>query len=399
MTLRQRIIQIACQPSAWFVFFAFFAAGISIQSLLLGLKDIGGVIHTHYNNYVIFKHSFLHLIDGKDLYVHYPSDQYDLYKYSPGFAVIFGLFAFMPDWLGLICWNILNALCLVLGIHLLKGLTSQKKALALGICAIELFTSLHNAQANGLMAGLMILALAMLQREKIALATLFVALAFFIKLFGIVAFSLFLFFPHKGRMFVWAIFWFALLSFLPLLLVDWNQFVLLHKSWFTLLTADHGRSYGFSVMGWLYYWFGLELDKSIVLLLGMLSFVALLFRVRCYPNNEYRLKMLALVLLWVILFNHMTESPTIVIGMAGAAIWFISGKRNTLNAALMVFAFVFTSLSSTDLFPAFVRREIIYPYVVKIFPLILIWIKLIADIVRLDADKPNTGNETVAYQQ
>jgi hypothetical protein len=189
------------------------------------------------------------------------------------------------------------------------------------------------------------------------------------------------------------------LSFLPLLLVDWNQFVLLHKSWFTLLTADHGRSYGFSVMGWLYYWFGLELDKSIVLLLGMLSFVALLFRVRCYPNNEYRLKMLALVLLWVILFNHMTESPTIVIGMAGAAIWFISGKRNTLNAALMVFAFVFTSLSSTDLFPAFVRREIIYPYVVKIFPLILIWIKLIADIVRLDADKPNTGNETVAYQQ
>jgi hypothetical protein len=65
----------------------------------------------------------------------------------------------------------------------------------------------------------------------------------------------------------------------------------------------------------------------------------------------------------------------------------------------MVFAFVFTSLSSTDLFPAFVRREIIYPYVVKIFPLILIWIKLIADIVRLDADKPNTGNETVEYQQ
>jgi hypothetical protein len=172
-------------------------------------------------------------------------------------------------------------------------------------------------------------------------------------------------------------FWFALLSFLPLFVVDWDQFVLLHKSWFTLLTADHGRSYGFSVMGWLYYWFGLELDKSIVLLLGTLSFVALLFRVRCYPNKEYRLKMLAMVLLWVILFNHMTESPTIVIGMAGAAIWFVSSKKSKVNKTLMI----------------------IYPYVVKIFPLILIWMKLIADIVRLDADKPNTGNETVAYQQ
>jgi hypothetical protein len=290
-------------------------------------------------------------------------------------------------------------LFLVFGIHWLKGPTAQKKALALGICAIELFTSLHNAQANGLMAGLMIIALAMLQRENIAIATFCVALSFFIKLFGIVAFSLFLFFPNKRRMFVWAIFWFALLSFLPLLVVNWNQFVLLYKSWFSLLAADHGRSYGFSVMGWLYYWFGLELDKSIVLLLGMLSFVAVLLRVRCYTNNEYRLKMLALVLLWVILFNHMTESPTIVIGMAGAAIWFVSGARSKLNDTLLMFAFVFTSLSSTDLFPAFVRREIIYPYVVKIFPLILIWLKLMADIVRLDADKPNTGNETVEYQQ
>lgn len=399
MSIRQKIIQLVSQQRTWFIFFALFAAGISIQSLLLGLKDIGGVIHTHYNNYVIFKYSFWHLLEGKDLYQLYPEDHYDLYKYSPSFALLFGLFAGLPDWIGLILWNGLNATCFVLGIHLLKGISNSNKALALGICAIELFTSLHNAQANGLMAGLMILALAMLQREKIALATLFVALAFFIKLFGIVAFSLFLFFPQKGRMFVWAIFWFALLSLLPLFVVDWDQFVLLHKSWFTLLTADHGRSYGFSVMGWLYYWFGLELNKSIVLLIGIFSFVALLFRVRCYPNNEYRIKMLALVLLWVILFNHMSESPTIVIGMAGASIWFISGKRNTLNEVLMAFAFVFTSLSSTDLFPAFVRREIIYPYVVKIFPLILIWMKLIADIVRMDAENPNTDNETVAYQQ
>jgi len=245
----------------------------------------------------------------------------------------------------------------------------------------------------------MILALAMLQREKLALATLFVSLTFFIKLFGIVAFSLFLFFPHKGKMFLWTIFWFVALSFLPLLVVDWNQLVLLYKSWFTLLTADHGRSYGFSMMGWLYYWFGFDADKFVVLLVGMLSFVALLLRVQCYQHAEYRFKMLALVLLWVILFNHMTESPTIVIGMAGAAIWYISGQKSRLNDGLMLFAFVFTSLSSTDLFPAYVRREIIYPYVVKIFPLILIWIKLIADIVRMDAEKSTSGNETATYQQ
>lgn len=396
MIKRQSIIQIACQPRTWVVFFTFVATGISLQALLLGQKDLGGVIHTHYNNYAIFKHSFLHLVDGKDLYVHYPADHYDLYKYSPSFAILFGVFAVVPDWLGLICWNVLNALLLVLGIQMLNGLTPLKKALALGICAIELFTSLHNAQANGLIAGLIILALAMLQREHIALATFCVALSFFIKLFGIVAFSLFLFFPNKRRMFVWAIFWFALFSFLPLLVISWNQFVLLHKSWLALLTTDHGRSYGFSVMGWLYYWFGMELNKFNSLLFGVISFLAMLLRIKCYQNNAYRLKMLALVLLWVILFNHMTESPTIVIGMAGAAIWFTSGSRNTLNNALIVFAFVFTSLSSTDLFPAFVRREIIYPYVVKIFPLIMIWIKLMADICMMEATKIDDCTETAA---
>jgi hypothetical protein len=224
----------------------------------------------------------------------------------------------------------------------------------------------------------------MLQREQIALATLLVSLTFFIKLFGIVAFSLFLFFPHKGKMLVWTIFWFAVLSFLPLLVVNWNQFVMLHKSWFALLTADHGRSYGFSVMGWLYYWFGLDANKFVVLLLGILSFVALLFRFHCYRNSEFRLKMLALVLLWVILFNHMTESPTIIIGMAGAAIWFNSGRITKTNVALILFACVFTSLSSTDLFPAYIRKEIIYPYVVKIFPLITIWMKLMFDLWKIE---------------
>jgi hypothetical protein len=384
VNFREKLFQAASKPRNWFIFFALFATGISVQSLLLGLKDIGGVIHTHYNNYVIFKYSFWHLLDGKDLYQLYPSDHYDLYKYSPSFALLFGLFAGLPDWIGLALWNTVNATCLVLGIYMLKGMSTEKQALALGICAIELFTSLHNAQANGLMAGLMILGLAMLQREQIALATLLVSLTFFIKLFGIVAFSLFLFFPHKGKMLVWTIFWFAVLSFLPLLVVNWNQFVMLHKSWFALLTADHGRSYGFSVMGWLYYWFGLDANKFVVLLLGILSFVALLFRFHCYRNSEFRLKMLALVLLWVILFNHMTESPTIIIGMAGAAIWFNSGRITKTNVALILFACVFTSLSSTDLFPAYIRKEIIYPYVVKIFPLITIWMKLMFDLWKIE---------------
>jgi hypothetical protein len=389
VNFRKTLIQLASQPRSWYVFFAIYAAGISFQSLILGLKDIGGVVHTHYNNYVIFKYSFLHLTEGKDLYQLYPAEHYDLFKYSPSFALLFGVFSFLPDAVGLVIWNVVNACCLVFGIHMLRGISNEKRGLAMGICAVELFTSLHNAQANGLMAGLMILALALLQREQIALATFVVSLTFFIKLFGIVAFSLFLFFPGKLRMLVWTVLWFAVLSFIPLLVIDWDHFVLLHKSWLQLLTADHGRSYGFSLMGWLYYWFGFNADKLMVLALGIISFAALLLRRGSYSNPEFRFKMLAMNLLWVILFNHMTESPTIIIGMAGAAIWFVSGNSSRINTVLIVFAVVFTSLSSTDLFPHAVRTGIIYPYVVKIFPLILIWVKLMFDLWTL---RPETSS-------
>jgi hypothetical protein len=46
-----------------------------------------------------------------------------------------------------------------------------------------------------------------------------------------------------------------------------------------------------------------------------------------------------------------------------------------------VLAFVFTTLSPTDLFPPFIRNEFFWPYVVKAVPCILIWGKVIYDLL------------------
>ncbi|MBK7855412.1 MAG: DUF2029 domain-containing protein [Bacteroidetes bacterium] len=62
----------------------------------------------HYNNYLIFKDSFQHFLQGLNLYANYPP--VDLFKYSPTFAVLMSPFAFLPDWLGLTLWNLLNAM-------------------------------------------------------------------------------------------------------------------------------------------------------------------------------------------------------------------------------------------------------------------------------------------------
>lgn len=87
----------------------------------------------------------------------------------------------------------------------------------------------------------------------------------------------------------------------------------------------------------------------------------------------FRLLLLASVLLWVIVFNHKAESPTFVIAIAGVALWFYSQKRELWKTVLVVVAFIFTSLSPTDLFPYVVRKEWVEPFVLKAVPCIIIW--------------------------
>jgi len=362
-----------------FMLLAIFA---SLQSYFGDLKPMiyGENLYTQYNNYVIFKSSFFHLIDLKDLYCAYPSECGDLFKYSPAFALFFAPFAVMPDYLGLSLFNILNALVLFIAIKSLPGFSNNKKAYMLWFVLIEMMTSMQNSQTNALIAGLLILAFVFLEKDKIALGTLFIVLTVFIKLFGIVAFVLFLFYPKKIKFILYSALWTVLLTFIPLIVLPFDQFIFLYKSWGNLLANDHSASIGFSVMGWLYTWFGLNLNKTVIALIGAVLFMIPFIRFKQYQNYSFRLAGLASILIWIIIFNHRAESPTFVISMAGIAIWLFSKEFSLTNKIFIFTALIFTSLTTTDLFPAFIRHDYLYPFVVKAVPSILVWFWIIYEM-------------------
>lgn len=58
---------------------AIIVIAISAQRLLLEPKSFepGGIKYTHCNNYKIFKQSYFHLTEGKDLYQAYPAEHWD----------------------------------------------------------------------------------------------------------------------------------------------------------------------------------------------------------------------------------------------------------------------------------------------------------------------------------
>ncbi len=346
------------------------------------LASLQGLLLHKYNNYTIFEKSFYHLKTYQDLYVLYPSEQWDLYKYTPTFSVFFGIFHTLPDWLGLSLWNVLNALALLYAIYYLPKFTDTQKGLALIIVLIELMTSMQNAQANALMAGLMIFSFGLMEKDKPFLATLSLVLSIFIKLFSVVCFVLFLFYPKKWKIALYALFWTLVLSLLPLLFVDFPQYLALHQSYLNLLANDHDISYGYSVMGWLHTWFSLDVNKNMVVLLGACVFLLPFAKIKQYKNLSFRYLMLYSLLLWVIIFNHKAESPTFVIAMSAVALWFLQADKNKLNIFLFISAFVLTSLSPTDIFPQYLREEFVKPYCLKAVPCIFIWFRIMYDSFR-----------------
>lgn len=364
-----------------FWFLALVTLAVSLQQYFLSDRQFWDAMRPQYNNYLIFKFSFQHLVEGLNLYEFYPEEYGDLFKYSPTFALFMGLFYYLPDWFGLILWGLLNTLSIYFGIRLLPVLSSEKKIFILLFILLELIGNLQNEQSNALMAGLLLLTFVSFEKKNLLLAALFVALGVYVKVFGILGAALFLLYPNKLRFILFSFFWMALFFILPLVVITPVQLFNSYSNWFDVLLQDHEYRYGFSVLGILHKWFGLDPSKFLVMIFGFVVFCLAYLKTNFYKIYEFRLLFLASILIWAILFNHTAESSGYILAMTGCAIWFFSQQKSTINTFLIISAFVVVSLFSTDLMPANVRNNYIYPYFLRTIPVLLIWVKLIFDML------------------
>lgn len=371
------------KPGFIFLVVVLVTVAVSVQSYLLKHDTFqeSGKGHTHYNNYIIFKQSFFHLIENKDLYQLYPEEHWDYYKYSPTFALLMTPLAILPDLPGLFLWNLINAFILFWAVWQLLLTRNRRFWLMLPVILFELITSLQNSQSNGLIAGLIIFSFIMMEKKKPVWASLFIVLTIFIKLFGIVAVLIFLLYPEKLKSILYSVAWILLLTLLPIIVISWSQLTFLYQSWFQLLQADQGISWGLSVQGWLHSWIGLD-AKTPVILAGVILLILPLVNFRQFHEIRYRISFLSSILIWMVIFNHKAESPTYIIAVTGAAIWFITQELKIENILLISLVVIFTVLSPTEFFPRSFRENFVIPYVMKAVPCILIWIMIISRMIQ-----------------
>lgn len=359
------------------VLFLILAFGVTLQCYLISI----GAEYTRYNNYVIFKYSFWHLLEGVNLYAPDSAHYYDLYKYSPTFALAMGVFSALPDWVGVFLFNFLNLGIFLYGLKEL-GFTQEKFKWLLLFLFVETGISLSSTQTNLLIAGCIILAFVALERNKPGLASLLITLTVFIKLFGLVAFSLFLLYPRKLSFVLYTVLWVLLLGLLPLTIISTQELAQQYMNWWDLLQQDHAASTGLSFMGWISGMFGINLPKVGTVLAAAAAFCIPLLYWKRFTDPTFRLLMLSSVLIWIVVFNHKGESPTYVIALAGVGIWYFIQERTTVKLALLWLCVIFTSFSSTDaITPLWITREYVDPLSLKSVFTSIVWFFLLYELI------------------
>ncbi|MFN0015037.1 MAG: glycosyltransferase family 87 protein [Saprospiraceae bacterium] len=375
------------RESVLWLTYSLVALVVSVHTILKGQNAYG---YTSYENYVIFKNSFSHLVHDLNPYALYPAVQWDLFKYSPAFSVAMAPFSVLPDLPGLTLWNLINALPLLWGVLRLPVLTVAQRHFIAWFILPELVVSLQNSQSNGLTATLVIWAWIALERKNTAQGAWWAAAGGFLKIFGIFAAIPALVYPNRSRLVLATVAWSMLLVIVPLVVVSPEQLWQVYRWWIELLRSDHSASVGLSVMGWLQTWFGWVAPKTVVMLTGLALLLVCTWAVfrrgqatqDGLPTATDRIQLWATLLVWMVVFNHKAESPTFVIALCGVALWYQSLQKPALWEKILVWAaFTLASVSPTDIFPRVLREAYVQPYVLKAVPCIAIWAILTAKLL------------------
>ena len=342
------------------------------------------------NNFLIFKGTFWHALDGTSLYAAYPQEYFDVNHYGPLFSLVIAPFAVVPHFIGLLAWLIALTASLYFAVRW-SQFTKRQQLFILWFCAHELLTALYMQQFNIAIAAIIVLAYYCIEREKDFWAAFVIMLGTFVKLYGIVGLAFFFFSKHKGRFIGSLLFWAVVMFVAPMLLSSPEYVVNQYVEWYQCLTEKNGENLAsiaqnISLLGLVHRTTGLQFSDLWLMVPGLVLFLLPYLRVVQYQNVAFRQTLLASVLMFVVLFSTGSESSGYIIPFVGVVIWYTAApwERSQWDVALLVFVFILSSLSPSDLFPAYLRKEWVQPYALKALPVTLVWFKLCYEMLVKD---------------
>ena len=393
MTKDQPLLRLCAKLQAFFhkPFFSNPRTLFGLWTLLAVVAGLTKIAPHRHNNFLIFRGVFWHTIQKLSLYDFYPTEYNDHNHYGPIFSLVIAPFAVVPDAIGLLGWLVVLALGMYYAVRRLP-LEEGRQIFLYWFCAHELLTALQMQQFNIAIAAIIIGSFAAIEKGREVTAAFLIVLGTFVKLYGVVGLAFFFFVKRKPR-FILALIGWSIVCFVAPMLISSPEYVVgQYVEWYERLAAKNGENtfslmQNISLLGMIRKISGsASYSDLLVILPGLALFGLPYLRFGQYRHLAFRYAILSSVLLFVVLFSTGSESSTYIIPFAGIALWYATSpwKRSGWDVALLVFAFVLSSLSPSDLFPRSLREAYVLPYALKALPPTLIWLRLSYELLTRD---------------
>ena len=346
-------------------------------------------------DYSIFYHSFWHAWQQMPLYIIYPEDG-NYFLYGPLFTVLMAPLAVLPYQMGRLLWMLIITVVPFWSIRK-TCFTRYQQVFILWFVAAEAYLCTLDSESNSLILAILIFSFYLIDKEEDRWAALLIALGTTTKLFGIVGLAFLPFSRHKLKLIGWTAAWTAILLVLPMLVFGVDYIAQQYLAWYDVLVHKNelnqfAAGQNVSLLGIVRKVSQCATYSDLWLMIpGMVLFALPYLRFKQYKHAAFRQTILASVLMFIILFATSSENYGYIIAMTGVAIWYTAApwKRSKWDVALMVLAFILTSMSSSDLFYKPLWREVIKPYSLKALPVTIIWLKLTYELCKRDYEDCN----------
>jgi hypothetical protein len=300
--------------------------------------------------------------------------------------VLFAPISVLPETLGIVLWDALNTM--LLAVAIVRLLPDRRGDVVLTLTFLEMFGSMQHSQSNSLLAALVILAFLALEAERPIRAAIALAIGTAVKIFPIAGAAMAL--AHRRRLrFALALgIGLAVVLALPFLAVTPHEVQAQYASWITLLPRDavsdtiagRGMHTG-GVPELAHLWFGVRSSPFIIEVGGaVLLVLPLCARWKQWADPDFRLRFLCSLLVFLVIFNHRSESPSFVIAMVGIAIWYAASVPDALTISMMAATFIIVSLGASSAVPNAVRVGVVMHYRLKTLPCVIAWLVMQAEL-------------------
>jgi len=335
---------------AWIVWTAVLVALI-LRPLLLSHRG------TSFDTYQL---AGLHWLHGENIY-----SQWMGFVYSPVVAAFFAPFAWMPVSLANVLWRVLNTALLLGGLtallktNLFAGITEKNFGILYILLVPLAVGNIDISQANPLVAGMLLLAIAAVYTERWTSAAICVAIATYFKIYPIAVGLLIC--VIAPRRFSWRmLIAFLLLLLIPFIFQHWSYVSSQYHAWIATRTSDDRRQWPVEKLPldlwFLIHWvWHLPISPTVYSLIqlgtaGSLGLFCAVQTWRGWAKKRILIGLFCLVSIWMTLCGPATESYTYLIlapAIILALVQAFEARQPAPLLALVSTAFIFQLLAAT----------------------------------------------------